>query len=113
MRPRLTGGRGKPEPELEPGRVIKHFDPRAMKAGDGRDQAEPETVSRRVAALFEPVKPLEHMLVFIGGKSRPVLGDPDHPLSIHVFCLKQHPPSPAALPCRTFHPRLVRAADSS
>src|SRR5258707_12404325 len=94
MRPRLTGRRGKPEPELETWRVIKHFDPRAMKTGDGRDQAEPETVSRRVAALFEPVKPLEHMLVFIGGKVGRPFADPDPPLCLPRFICDHQLASP-------------------
>src|SRR5450631_3317422 len=103
MRPRLTGRRGKPEFELETWRVIKHFDPRAMKTGDGRDQAEPETVSGRVAALFEPVKALEHMLVFVGGNSGPVIGDRDHRLAIDVFVRDDDLPSGAAMLDRIVH----------
>ena len=38
-----------------------------MQAGDGSDQAQPETVSRRVAALFQPIEALENMLAFFGG----------------------------------------------
>ena len=45
-----------------------------MKTGDGGNQAEPEAVSWRVAAMLEPVKALEHMLVFAGGMSRPATG---------------------------------------
>src|SRR5712671_5256272 len=103
MRPRLTGWRGKPEPELETWRVIKHFDPRAMKTGDGSDQAEPETVSRRVAALFEPVKALEHMLVFVGGDSGPVIGDRDDRLAIDVFVRNDDLASGAAMLDRIVH----------
>src|SRR5690242_4298253 len=44
-----------------------------MKAGDGRDEAEAETVTGSVAALFEPVKALEHLLVLLGGNSAPVV----------------------------------------
>jgi hypothetical protein len=46
-----------------------------MKAGDGSDQTEPETVSRRVATVLDPVKALENMLVFLGGNSGPVIRD--------------------------------------
>src|SRR5258708_9008247 len=94
--PRLTGWRRKPKFELETGRVIKHFDPRAMKTGDGSDQAEPETVSRRVATVFAPVKALEDVLVFVGGNSAPVIGDPDHRPAIHVFVRKDDLPARAA-----------------
>src|ERR1700738_1913683 len=38
--PRLTGWLRKPKSELETRRVIEQFDPRAMKTGDGRDQAQ-------------------------------------------------------------------------
>src|SRR5436305_12496069 len=82
---RLMSRRGKPEFELETRRVIKHFDPRAVKMGDGSDQAEPQTVSRRVAAVLEPVKALEYLLVFVGGNSGSVIGDRDDRLAIDVF----------------------------
>src|SRR3984893_5757886 len=77
--PRSTGWRRKPQSEVETGRVVEQFDPRAMKTGDGRDQAEPETVSRRVAAGLQPAKALEEMLVFAGGDSGAVIGDRDYP----------------------------------
>ena len=38
---------------LRPGEFSSIFYPPAVKAGDGSNQAEPETVSRRVAALLE------------------------------------------------------------
>src|SRR6202163_4490210 len=103
MRARLTGRRCKPELELETGRVIKHFDPRAMKTVDGSDQAESETVSRRVAALLQPVKALENMLIFIGGNSGPVIGDRDHRLAIDVFVRNDDLPSGAAMLDRIVH----------
>ena len=64
---RLTDRRGKPEIELETRRVVEHFDSRAVKMCDGRDHAEPQTVSRRVAAVFKPVKALEDLLVSQAG----------------------------------------------
>src|ERR1700682_4230270 len=95
--PRLTGWRRKPKFELETGAVIKHFDPRAMKTGDGSDQAEPETVPRRVATVLEPIKALENMLVFVGGNSGAVIGDRDHRPAIHVFARNNDLPSGAAM----------------
>src|SRR5438067_11048460 len=82
---RLTDRRGKPEFELETRRVIKHFDPRAVKMGDGSDQAEPQPVSRRVATMFEPVKALENLLVFARRNSGPVIGDRDDRFAVDVF----------------------------
>ena len=82
---RLTGWRRKPEFELETGRVIKHFDPRAMKTGDGSDQTEPEAISRRVATVFEPVKALKNLVVSVGGNSGPVIGDRDHRPAFNDF----------------------------
>ena len=94
---RLTDRRGKPESELETRRVIEHFDPRAVKIGDGRDQAEPQTVSRRVAAVFEPVKALEDLLVFVRGNSGSVVGDRDDRLAIDVFVRDHDLPPGAAM----------------
>src|ERR1700676_3503077 len=76
--PRSTGWRRKPQSEFQTGRVVEQFDPRAMKTGDGRDQAEPETVSRRVAAGLSPVKAPEDTLVFAGGDFKTVIGDREH-----------------------------------
>src|SRR3981189_3653776 len=101
--PRLTGWHRKPKFELETGRVIKQFDPRAMKTGDGSDEAEPETVSRCVAALFEPVKALEYMFVLAGGNSGPVIGDRDDRPTIHVFVRDDNLPSGAAMLERIVH----------
>src|SRR6266446_10804633 len=101
--PRLTDWRGKPEFELETRRVIKHFDPRAVKTGDGSDQAEPQTVSRRVAAVFEPVKALENLLVFVGGNSGPVVGDRDDRPAIDVFVRDHDLPPDAAMLDRIVH----------
>src|SRR5882724_1238416 len=101
--PRLTGWRRKPEFELETGRVIKHFDPRAVKTGDGSDQTEPEAVSRRVATVFEPVKALENLLVFVGGNSGPVIGDRDHRPAFNDFVRNDDLASFAAMFDRIVH----------
>ena len=74
-----------------------HFDPRTMKTSNGSDQAEPETVSRRVATVFEPVKALENMLVFAGGNSGTVVGDRDHRRTIDVFVGNDDVPAGAAM----------------
>src|SRR5258708_4299019 len=103
FRPRLAGGRRKPEFEPEPGRVIEHFDPCAMKTGDRSDQAEPETVSRPVAAMLEPVKTLEHVLMFFNGNSGPVIGDRDHRAAIDIFIGNDDLPSGAAVLDRVVH----------
>ena len=74
-----------------------------MKTGDGSDQAEPETVSRRVATVFEPVKALEDMLVFAGGNSGTVVGDRDHRPTLDVFVRNDDLPSGAAMLDRIVH----------
>src|SRR6185295_5683879 len=94
---RLTDRRGKPEFELETRRIIKHFDPCAVKMGDGSDQAEPQPVSRRVTAVFEPVKALENLLVFVRGNSGPVIGDRDDRSAIDVFVRDHDLPPGAAM----------------
>src|ERR1700716_3235555 len=68
-----------------------------MKTGDGSDQTEPETVSRRVATVFEPVKALENMLVFAGGNAGTVVGDRDHRRTIDVFVGNDNVPAGAAM----------------
>jgi hypothetical protein len=73
--PELSAWRREPKSELETGRIVQHLDLRAVKAGDGGDQAEPEPVARPVAAVFEPVKALEDVLVLVGGNAGPVIGD--------------------------------------
>src|ERR1035438_9197848 len=103
LSPRLTGWGQKPKFELETGRVIKHFNPRAMEAGDGGDQTEPETVSRRVATLFEPVKALENMLVLSGGNSGAVIGNRDNRLTVNVFVGNDDLASGAAVLDRIVH----------
>src|SRR5258707_4815830 len=74
-----------------------------METGDGSDQAEPETVSRRVATVFEPVKALENMLVLVGGNSGPVIGDRDDRLAINVFVCNDDLTSGAAMLDRIVH----------
>src|ERR1700716_1690348 len=68
-----------------------------MKTSDGSDQTEPETVSRRVATVFEPVKTLENLLVFAGGNSGPVIGDRDHRPAINDSVRNDDLPSGAAM----------------
>src|SRR3984893_17719809 len=68
-----------------------------MKTSDGSDQTEPETVSRRVATLFEPVKALEDMFVFAGGNSGSVIGDRDDRPAINAFVRNHDLPSGAAM----------------
>src|SRR5258706_4989446 len=80
-----------------------HFDPRTMNTGNGSNQAEPETVSRRVATVFESVKSLENMLIFIGGNSGPVIGDRDSRRAINVFVGNDDLPSGAAMLDRIVH----------
>ena len=74
-----------------------------MKTGNGSDQTEPETVSRRVATVFEPVKSLENMLMFIGGNSGPVIGDRENRRAINVFVRNDDLPSRAAMLDRIVH----------
>ena len=61
--------------DFEARRVVDHFDTSPMETGDGGDEAETETVARRAAAVFEPVKALEDVLTFVDRNSRPVIGD--------------------------------------
>ena len=71
--------------------------------GDGSDQAEPQPVPLRVAAVFEPVKALENLLVFVGGNSVPVIGDRDDRPAIDVFVRDHDLPSGAAMLDRIVH----------
>src|SRR5712672_2118203 len=80
-----------------------HFDPRAMKTGNGSDQAEPETVSRCVATVLESVKPLENMLIFIGGNSGPVIGDRENRRAANVFVRNHDLASGTAMLDRIVH----------
>ena len=68
-------GQRKPNPKLEARRVIHHLDTSAMETGNRSDKAESEPVTWSAAVAFQPVKPLEDVLAFIGGNSRPVVGD--------------------------------------
>ena len=74
-----------------------------MKASDGSDQTEPETVSRRVATVFEPVKALENVLVFVSGNSGPVIGDRDDGSAFNDFVGNDDLPSGAAMFDRIVH----------
>src|SRR5438128_1196622 len=56
-----------------------------MKTSDGSDQAEAETVPRCVAAVFEPVKALENLLMLFGGNSGPVVRYRDDRSAITAF----------------------------
>src|SRR5262245_6863231 len=53
----------KSKPELEPRRVVEHFDASTMKSGHGGHNAEPETISGNVATPFEPIEALEYVRV--------------------------------------------------
>ena len=46
-----------------------------METGNGSDKAEAESVAWSAATPFQPVKALEDVLAFIGGNSRPIIGD--------------------------------------
>src|ERR1700684_567672 len=72
---RLRGWHREPNLDLETGRVREHFDLCAVKTGNGSYQAQSETVSRSVATVLESIKTLEDLFAFVGGNSRPVLGD--------------------------------------
>src|SRR5205085_12294912 len=93
----LTRGWKEAQSEFETWRVINHFDPRAVKSGNGGDQAEAETIPRCVTVLFQPVEALEDMLMFLGGNSRPVIGNRDHRLTVNAFVADNDPPSRAAM----------------
>src|SRR5262245_4552839 len=56
-----------------------------MKVGHGGDEAQSKAVSGRVAALLEPVKPLEDMVAFARRNSGPVIGDRKDGLFVDVF----------------------------
>src|ERR1700684_3958370 len=71
----LRGWRSEPDFDLEARRVIEHFDPCAVKTGNGSYQAQSETVSRSIATVFEPIKTLEDLFAFVGRNSRPAVGD--------------------------------------
>src|SRR5258708_8728916 len=74
-----------------------------MKTSDRSDQAEPETVSRREAAVFEAIKALENMLVFAGGNSGPVIGHRYDRTAVDVFVGYDDSPSGAPMLDRVVH----------
>src|ERR1700732_4619178 len=100
---RLAGRRRKPEPELETRRIVEHFDSRAMEAGDGSDQTEPEAVSRRITALFQPVEALENMLVLAGGNPGSIIGDRDDRAAVNGLVFNHDLATGAAVLDRIVH----------
>src|SRR5215475_1688666 len=57
-----------------------------MQARNRSDKAKPQTVSRRATAGLQPVKALEHVLVFRSGTSRSIIGNGDDGRAFPVFC---------------------------
>ena len=53
-----------------------------MKTGNCSDKAKAEPVARSAATLFQPVKTLEDVLPFVGGNSRPIIGDRNESIAI-------------------------------
>src|SRR5256885_1262817 len=68
-------GRRKPKSQCEARRIIHHLDSGTMKTGNCSDKAEAEAITGSAATPLQPVKTLEDILVFIGGNSRPVVGN--------------------------------------
>src|ERR1700740_3239332 len=82
--------RRKAKLELKARRIVEHLDACAVKAGDGGNQAEPQTMSRCVAALLEAIEPLENVLAFVDGNAGTVVGDRYHGLSVGAFDCNRH-----------------------
>src|SRR5215831_20486949 len=68
-----------------------------METGNGGHEAQPEPVARRVAAAFQPVKPLEHVLAFVVGNSGPIIDDRDHGAVVMASNLHSHATGFAAI----------------
>jgi hypothetical protein len=46
-----------------------------MQTRNGGDKTESKSVTWHAAAAFKPIEALEHMLMFVGGNSRPIVGN--------------------------------------
>jgi hypothetical protein len=57
-----------------------------MQARNGSDKAKPETVSRCATTRLQPVKTLEHVLVFSSGNSRSIIGNRNNGSAFAAFC---------------------------
>jgi hypothetical protein len=68
-----------------------------MEPGNGFDKTESKTVSGGVTAPFEPIKTLGHVLIFVSGYSRPIIGDRNDGLPIAVRNLNGYLPRGAAM----------------
>ncbi len=84
--------RGKPKLDFETRTrtAVGHFNTSSMEAGDRGNEAEAEAVAGSAAASLKPVEPLEDMLTFIGGNSRPVIGDRNDGAALAFFDFHGH-----------------------
>src|ERR1700686_2102472 len=64
--------------DLQAGRVVEQFDARVVKAGNGGDEAQPQSVAGRASRPLEPVKTPEHVPVLVNRNPRAIVGDRDH-----------------------------------
>src|SRR5262249_53941755 len=69
--------------DLQPWRIVAHFDARAMKTGHRCDQTEAEAVARRVAALFKAIEALEDMLMLARRDTAPIVRDRNDRLAVN------------------------------
>src|SRR6516225_10820938 len=90
-------GRRKSKSAFEAGPVVHHLDASPMETGNGGHKAQPEPVARRVAAAFQPVKPLKHVRAFVVGNSGPIIDDRDHGAVVIASNLHGHATGFAAI----------------
>ena len=82
--------RGKPKLDFETRTAVGHFNTSPVEAGNRGNEAEAEPVAGSAAASLKPVEPLEDMLTFIGGNSRPVIGDRNDGAALAFFDFHGH-----------------------
>ena len=76
--------------DFETRAAVGHFNTSPMEAGDRANEAEAEPIAGSAAASLKPVEPLENMLTFIGGNSRPVIGDRNDGATLAFFDFHGH-----------------------
>src|SRR5262245_12393435 len=78
-------------------RIVMQHNLGTMKARDCGDEAEAETIARRVTALLQPVEALEDVIALAGGNARTIVGDGDHRPAIAAAASHRHLPAFAAV----------------
>ena len=66
-----------PQPDHQPGGVVLQLQRRFVKLGDGGDETQAESASRRAARGLESIEPPQHRFALLGRNARPAVGDHD------------------------------------